>query len=491
MLEKSEIAIIGLGTMGAALARNFLSKGFSVAGYNRNHQKVLDLPVLAQQKWQPCASIEVLLDTVQRPRKILLMLPAGQVVEDMLATLLPLLDAGDIVLDGGNSYFEDTQRRCHMLKAAGIHFFGLGVSGGEEGALHGPSLMPGGAQVAYAAIQPYLESIAAKKNEQACCTFIGSDGAGHYVKMVHNGIEYADMQLLAEIYVFLQQGLGLSNADIATVFAAWNQTELRSYLVEISAKILLEPDMHHKENVESLSWQNDAQSAQNVSPRSSQYLLDAIVDKASQKGTGTWTTIEAFRQGQAVSLMDGAVQARIISNLDELRSTYKRNESVTTNVPLATVHQEVECLRKAYVIGKRLAYAQGFALMHDAGIRHGWQLNLGAIAAIFRKGCIIQAALLEDIMQSYTQEPNLMHLLMHEPWKEGIMAYLPSLRQVVLRIVEQGLAAPLLVGSLTYFDQLACPVVGANLIQAQRDFFGAHTFMRKDTAGAVHHAWNR
>ncbi len=468
-IMQSEIAVIGLGTMGNALVRNLLNQGFSVAGYNRSFQKTKDLKVLPNQKWTACQSLKELIANLQRPRKIILMLPAGKVVDEMIDTLLSLLDKGDILLDGGNSYFEDTERRFQLLESTGIYYFGLGVSGGEEGALNGPSLMPSGDSKAYDLIKPYLESIAAKEKGQPCCTYIASGGAGHYVKMVHNGIEYADMQLLAEVYLILKQVMGLENHEIAKVFEAWNKTELRSYLVEISAKIFLEQD---PENFEG-------------------QLIDAIVDKAGQKGTGSWTAIESLRQGQAVSLIEGAVNSRIVSNLNELRETYKKPIEPTIQVDKSRLLHEVEWIKHAYYLSKRLTYAQGFALMYDAGQHYGWQLDLSAIAAIFRNGCIIQAKLLEEIMLCYAKYPTLEHLFLSKEWQDVVTELLPSLRKLVVMIVQNGIAAPLITATLTHLDQISAPLLGANLIQAQRDFFGAHTFERKNIAGKVHHEWNK
>ncbi len=468
MDKKSEIAVLGLGTMGNALARNLLSKGFFVAGYNRDFQKAKNLNVLQGQHWAAYESIEALIMALERPRKLLLMLPAGKIIDDMLHSLLPLLDKDDIVLDGGNSYFEDTQRRYSMLKEVGIHYFGLGVSGGEEGALKGPSLMPSGEKEVYKLIKPYLEAIAAKEKGQPCCAYIGAGGAGHYVKMVHNGIEYADMQLLAEVYLILKFLLGLTNSQISQVLQTWNKGELRSYLVEISAKIFLEKDNE---------TDND--------------LIDMIADKAGQKGTGTWTALEALKQGQAASLIDSAVQARFISNMENMRKTFARPIVIQQTIDTSRLIEEVEWVKEAYYLCKSLAYAQGFALMHNASKDYAWNLNLGEIASIFRKGCIIQAELLEELMKTFANNPKSEHLFLAEQWQKTAHNLLPSLRKCVLALVEKGIAAPLFTSSLTYIDQLSAPLLGANLLQAQRDFFGAHTFERVDKEGMMHYEWNK
>ncbi len=468
MTLQAEIAVLGLGTMGSALARNLLNQGYSVAGYNRTYEKTKKLPVLAKQRWLACETVEELVQCLQKPRKIIVMLPAGATVDNMLNILQSVLEKGDMILDGGNSYFEDTERRSKVMEALGIHYFALGVSGGEEGALKGPSLMPSGNKEAYASVRPYLESIAAQEKGEPCCVYLGGGGAGHYVKMVHNGIEYADMQLLAEVYVLLKQIFGLTNQQISTIFHAWNKTDLHSYLVGISVDILVEQD-----------------------PQGQGELLDAIVDKASQKGTGGWTSIEALRQGQAATLISGAVHARVISNLEKLRDAYYAAQPEPKSLHTEKLLEEVEWIRETYAVSKRMAYAQGFSLLYDAGKRYGWEYDLSSIAAIFRKGCIIQAALLEEIMLNYTAAPQLEHLLLSSQWHKSVTTSIPALRKAVLAIVQHGVAAPLITATLSYIDQLSSPLLGANFIQAQRDYFGAHTFERKGKKGMEHHEWKK
>lgn len=458
------MGVIGLGTMGKSLAFNLANHGFKVAGYNRT---VALTNSIVEENHQNFTGYETLSDFVaslEKPAKIILMVAAGNPVDQVCNQLFPYLDAGDVIMDAGNSYFKDTMNRYEVAKTKNIHYFGVGVSGGEKGALLGPSIMPGGDEAAYVMIKPILEAIAAKKEGEACCTYIGPNGAGHYVKMVHNGIEYADMQLIAESYLLLKQTGHYSNGEMAEIFADWNKTELKSYLIEITSQILLEKD-----------------------PLTNMDLIDIIVDKASQKGTGKWTSLEASQQDFNVSLIQAAVQARISSNAVE-RDIFAQALRTPSGKEL---NPEVfkEEVRKAYTVGKLVAYAQGFSLMHDASKKYEWNLDLAKIASIFRAGCIIQAELLDRLMQVYTNNKELSNFLLDDSMIADINKNSQSLRVVTSQAILAGVPIPVLTAAITVIDQYRSSCLGANLIQAQRDLFGAHTFTRKDTMEIVHHEW--
>ena len=359
-------------------------------------------------------------------------------------------------MDGGNSYFEDTNRRHKQMASHGLKYFGVGVSGGEEGALNGPSIMPSGDKDAYASIGKILEDIAAKKDGEPCCTYIGPEGSGHYVKMVHNGIEYADMQLLAETYLILKYTAGYTNSEIADVLEQWNQGDVQSYLVDITVTVLREKDAITEHD-----------------------LVDVILDVAGNKGTGRWTSIEALRQEFNASLLTAAYQARIMSNQLALRDAYrKENTNDKKNVDVEKVHQ-------AYKLAKTVAFAQGFNLYRDASNKYNWNLNLKQIAAIFRAGCIIQAKLLQDIMHAYDDGAD--DLLLYPVFKNEVLENMSALREIVVQSID--LPLPVFTAALTYINQLSSTCLGANIIQGQRDFFGAHTYQRVDREGFEHHQW--
>ncbi|MEG1462061.1 MAG: NADP-dependent phosphogluconate dehydrogenase [Anaerorhabdus sp.] len=463
-MTKNDIGVIGLGTMGKNLALNLANKGFKVAGFNRTYVITKEIENEKHDNFKGYEEISEFVDSLEKPAKIIVMVKAGEPVDMVCDQLLDFLIEGDIIIDAGNSYFKDTMRRHDFIESRGIFYFGVGVSGGEKGALLGPSIMPGGDKDAYDLIKPYLETIAAQKNGEPCCTYIGPNGAGHYVKMVHNGIEYADMQLIAESYLLLKEIGHFSNQEMADIFEEWNSTELRSYLVEITAKILRE-----KDELTDLD------------------LVDMIVDKASQKGTGKWTILEAINQDFNVSLIQAAVQARITSNLVE-RDIFSRAFLVPNGKEINPKVFKEE-VRKAYTLGKLIAYAQGFSLMYDASIRYDWQLDLGKIASIFRAGCIIQAELLEVIMNVYKNEEVLSNFLVDGSMINQVNTNIQSLRVTNSLAILAGVPIPVLSSAITYLDQLRSKLVGANLIQAQRDFFGAHTFERIDVEGKVHHEW--
>ncbi len=459
---QNQIGVIGLGTMGKALAKNLLSRDFSVAGYNRSYAVTATLADEGCSNFNGFKTIEEFVESIEVPKKIIMMLPAGDATDAMVVKLSELLTAGDILMDGGNAYYKDTEKRYDYMSEKGIHFYGVGVSGGESGALKGPSIMPGGERKVYDLIAPFLETISAKKDGDPCCRYIGPGGAGHYVKMVHNGIEYADMQMLAEVYLYLKEILKYSNEEISKTFEGWNTTEAKSYLVEISAIVTKER-------------------------YGSGYLVNSIVDRAAQKGTGRWTVTDASQQGQNVSLIEAAVLARITSNLTKEREVLSAIGSASC--PIADA-PNVDELLKAYLLAKLVAYAQGFAQMKDASNRYGWELDLKAIASIFRAGCIIQAEILELLMNLFADDSTLDNFLLHPNMITRIEQLLPALRKVVVTGVAKGIPVPVLSGTITYIDQLRSKECGANLIQAQRDFFGAHTFMIKGKEGMIHHDWN-
>ena len=462
-----DIGMIGLSVMGRSLALNMADHGFRVAGYNRS-RAVTDEVVREHphENFTPFYTLEDLVASLSRPRRVMLMIQAGDAVDAVLSQLIPLLAPGDIVLDGGNSFFEDTRRRHALLAGHGLQYFGVGVSGGEEGARHGPSIMPGGDKGVYASIQPILGAISAKAEGAPCCTYIGPDGAGHYVKMVHNGIEYADMQLIAESYLLLKYIGGYDNAALAGLFREWDQGELQSYLIGITADIFREPD--------------------DLAPGE---LVDRIVDSAAQKGTGRWTSIESLKQGVDVSMITAAAGARVLSNQLERREKASQAIPGPAIVPAADPKAFAAQVREGLYAAKIVAYAQGFSLLRDASARYGWDLDLGGIASIFRAGCIIQAAFLNDITAAFSRDPALESLLFDGFFREKIVRGQDSLRAAAAAGIAAGLPLPAMTNALSYLDAFRGAHVGANLIQAQRDCFGAHTYLRTDREGVFHHEW--
>lgn len=467
-MKSFDIGVIGLAVMGRSLALNMADHGFSVGGYNRSpevtKQVAQDHP---HENLHPVYSLEELVSSLKRPRKLLLMIKAGGAVDAVINQLIPLLEQGDIIMDGGNSFYEDTRRRQKELEERGLVYFGVGVSGGEEGARRGPAIMPGGDRDAYEEIRPILEAIAAKAQDGApCCTYIGPEGAGHYVKMVHNGIEYADMQLIAESYLLLKHAGGFSNAELAETFDGWNQGELKSFLIGITAGIFREKD--------------DFSDGE---------LLDYIMDSAGQKGTGRWASIESLKQGVNVSLITAACNARVMSNRTELRKEAGRLIDVPALRTAKDKAAFAETVRKALYAGKIAAYAQGFELMRAASALYGWNLDLGRIASIFRAGCIIQAEFLNDITKAFERQPDLENLLFDRFFLEKIQSGQESLRRAAISAMENGIPAPVLADAVSYLDAFRSPDCGSRLIQAQRDCFGAHTYERTDRPGTFHHEW--
>lgn len=468
MMAKQQIGVIGLAVMGKNLALNIESKGYSVSVYNRSREKTDAL--LEEAKGKNIVgtySIEEFIDSLEKPRKILLMVKAGAPTDATIEQLKPHLEPGDILIDGGNTFFKDTQRRNKELSELGIHFIGTGVSGGEEGALTGPSIMPGGQKDAYDLVSPILKDISAKVNGDPCCTYIGPDGAGHYVKMVHNGIEYGDMQLISEAYFLLKNLLGLNADELHQVFAEWNKGELDSYLIEITADIFTKKD-----------------------EETGKPLVDVILDKAGQKGTGKWTSQSALDLGIPLPLITESVFARFISALKEERvKASKLLKGPETKGFEGDRSKLIESIRRALYMSKICSYAQGFAQMRAASEEYNWNLRYGDIAMIFRGGCIIRAQFLQKIKEAYDRDPNLTNLLLDPYFKEIVEKYQSSLREVVSLAVLQGIPVPAFSAALAYYDSYRTETLPANLIQAQRDYFGAHTYERVDKEGIFHTEW--
>ncbi|MDZ5722061.1 NADP-dependent phosphogluconate dehydrogenase, partial [Bacillus sp. SXabc123] len=467
-MSKQQIGVIGLAVMGKNLALNIESRGFSVSVYNRSSSKTEEF--LQEAKGKNVVgtySIEEFVQSLETPRKILLMVKAGTATDATIQSLLPHLEKDDILIDGGNTYYKDTQRRNKELAESGIHFIGTGVSGGEEGALKGPSIMPGGQKEAHELVKPILEAISAKVDGEPCTTYIGPDGAGHYVKMVHNGIEYGDMQLISESYFILKQVLGLSADELQEVFAEWNKGELDSYLIEITADIFTKKD-----------------------EETGKPLVDVILDKAGQKGTGKWTSQSALDLGVPLPIITESVFARFISAMKEERVKASGILSGPEVKPVTENKEElIEAVRKALFMSKICSYAQGFAQMKAASEEYNWDLKYGEIAMIFRGGCIIRAAFLQKIKEAYDREPELDNLLLDSYFKNIVESYQGALRQVISLAVAQGVPVPSFSSALAYYDSYRTAVLPANLIQAQRDYFGAHTYERTDKEGIFHTEW--
>lgn len=467
-MSKQQIGVIGLAVMGKNLAWNIESRGYSVSVYNRSREKTDEM--LQQSKGKNVVgtySIEEFVQSLETPRKILLMVKAGGPTDATIEQLKPFLDKGDILIDGGNTFFEDTRRRNHELSESGIHFIGTGVSGGEEGALTGPSIMPGGQKEAYELVAPIFKDIAAKVDGEACTTYIGPDGAGHYVKMVHNGIEYGDMQLIGESYFLLKHVAGFSAEELHETFAEWNKGELDSYLIEITADIFTKYD-----------------------EETGKPMVDVILDKAGQKGTGKWTSQSALDLGVSLPIITESVFARFISSIKDERVKASKILSGPETKPFDGDKKElVESIRKALYMSKICSYAQGFAQMRAASEEYGWDLSYGEIAMIFRGGCIIRAQFLQKIKDAYDKEPHLSNLLLDDYFKEIVESYQYALRDVISTAVQNGIPVPGFSAALSYYDSYRTETLPANLIQAQRDYFGAHTYERTDKEGIFHTEW--
>ncbi|OMF64539.1 NADP-dependent phosphogluconate dehydrogenase [Paenibacillus sp. FSL R5-0766] len=467
-MTKQQIGVIGLAVMGKNLALNIESKGFSVSVYNRSPEKTHDLLKEAEGKnLTGSFSIEEFVASLESPRKILIMVQAGKATDATIEQLLPHLDEGDIIIDGGNAYFPDTQRRSKELEDKGIRFIGTGVSGGEEGALKGPSIMPGGQESAYKLVEPILTAISAKVGDDPCCTYIGPDGAGHYVKMVHNGIEYGDMQLIGEAYHLLKSVLNVSVEELHAIFTEWNQGELDSYLIEITADIFSKYD-----------------------PETGKPMVDVILDAAGQKGTGKWTSQSALDLGVPLSMITESVFSRFLSAMkDERVAASKILNGPATEAFSGDKKAFIESVRKALFASKIVSYAQGFAQMRAASDEYGWDLKYGNIAMIFRGGCIIRSQFLQNIKEAYDKDAALKNLLLDPYFQNIVESYQDAWREVVAAAVKQGVPVPGFSSALSYYDSYRTERLPANLLQAQRDYFGAHTFKRVDKEGSFHHNW--
>lgn len=469
-MSKQQVGVIGMAVMGKNLALNIESRGYSVSLYNRTSSKTTavveenpDKNVVATYE------LEEFVNSLEKPRKILLMVQAGKGTDAVIQQLLPFLDKGDILIDGGNTFYQDTIRRSNELADSGINFIGTGVSGGEEGALKGPAIMPGGQKEAYDLVSPILEKIAAKApaDGEPCVTYIGPNGAGHYVKMVHNGIEYGDMQLIAESYDLMKNMVGLSNEEAAEVFNEWNEGELDSFLIEITADALTKKD-----------------------PETGKDMVDIILDRAGNKGTGKWTSQSALDLGIPLPLITESVFARYISAMKEERvEASKVLPKPATKVYEGDKKELIEKMREALYFSKIMSYAQGFAQMGTASKEHDWNLEYGEIAKIFRAGCIIRARFLQKITEAYEREPELKNLVLDEYFMDIAERYQQSVRDIVGLAVQAGVPVPAFSSAIAYYDSYRSERLPANIIQAQRDYFGAHTYERVDKEGSFHFDW--
>jgi 6-phosphogluconate dehydrogenase len=463
-----DIGLIGLAVMGQNLVLNMERNGYRVAVFNRTAvktQEFMDGPA-AGKNIQPAGTISEFVAQLKRPRKMIIMVKAGPPVDEVIAELKPHLEQGDLVIDGGNSFFHDSERRAQDLEKAGLRFLGVGISGGEEGALWGPSIMPGGQREAYDLVQPIFTAISAKVNGDPCVTYIGPRGSGHYVKMVHNGIEYGDMQLIAEAYDLLHRGMGLSAAELSAVFSRWNEGSLSSFLIEITAKIF-----------------------KVIDKETGQPLVDVILDEAGQKGTGKWTSQESLDLGVSMPTINAAVEARIISGNKEGRRV-AASALVGPGGGFSGDRQPlVKALGKALYASKICSYAQGMSLLQTASETYGYGLNLAEVARIWRGGCIIRARFLDDVRSAFIENPGLSNLLLAPFFKEAVLSSQVDWRCVIRQAVEMGIPLPAMSASLAYFDGYRSERLPANLTQAQRDFFGAHTYQRIDREGTFHTEW--
>ena len=467
MAKLADIGLIGLAVMGENLVMNMESKGFTVAVFNRTTSKVTNF-VEGRAKGRNiigCYSIEELAQNLAKPRKVMMMVKAGEAVDNMIEQLLKVLEPGDIIIDGGNSHFPDTARRTAYVESKGLYYIGTGVSGGEEGALKGPSMMPGGSPEAWPYVKPIFQSICAHVNGEPCCDWVGENGAGHFVKMVHNGIEYGDMQLICEAYQLMRDYLGMSADEMHEVFKKWNEGVLDSYLIEITTDILAKKD-------------TDGQP-----------LVDKILDTAGQKGTGKWTAIAALDEGMPLTLIGEAVFARCLSAIKEARVEASRVLTGPEKKFTGDREAFIENIRKALYAAKIISYAQGYALMRAAAKTYGWNLNYGGIALMWRGGCIIRSVFLGKIKEAYDKDPELSNLLLDPYFKETMQKLIPAWRKVAAVAVSYGVPAPAMTAALSYFDGYTTERLPANLLQAQRDFFGAHTYKRNDMGGVFHTDW--
>jgi len=467
---KSSMGVVGLGVMGSNLGRNIAGKKFPVAGYDLDPAKTKAF-VAESASGLPVTGVdspEALMAALERPRRILTMVPAGKPVDSVIAHLKPHLEQGDILIDGGNSNFLDTDRRSDELEAAGLRFVGAGVSGGEEGALLGPSIMPGGPKDAWEALAPILRAIAAKAEDgEPCVDYMGPRGAGHYVKMVHNGIEYGDMQLIAEAYDLLHRGAGMPAAELAATFEEWNRGELRSYLIEITARVL-----------------------DTIDPETRKPLVDVILDEAQQKGTGKWMSQNAFDIGAAIPTVNAAVEARLLSALKPERVAASKVLKGPAPTYSGNRAKLVDAVRQALHASKITSYAQGMAMLRIASKEYSYGIDPGKVATIWRAGCIIRAALLNDIREAFRRSPDLVNLMLDDAFRTALDERQEGWRFVIQTAVGLGIPVPAMSASLAYYDSYRSERLPANLTQGQRDFFGAHTYRRTDREGVFHTDWS-
>jgi 6-phosphogluconate dehydrogenase len=467
-VSPTPFGVFGLAVMGQNLARNVASRGVSVAVYNRTPSRTQAMIAAhgSEADFVPSYDVASFVRSIDRPRTILVMVKAGSPVDEAIGELRPHLEAGDIVIDGGNSYFRDTRRRAAELEGTGLRFLGTGISGGEEGALKGPSLMPGGTREAYSHVEPIFTRIAAEVDGVPCCAYIGTDGAGHYVKMVHNGIEYADIQLIAEAYDFLAQALGLGAVEQAEIFQEWNRGDLDSYLIQITSEVLARRDA--------------------VTGRP---LVDVILDEAEQKGTGKWTSQDALELGVPVTAITEAVFARSLSAQKGRRMAAAGALRGPRGSARDAADGLVDAVRDALYASKVVAYAQGFEQLAAASAQYGWGLDFGAIATIWRGGCIIRARFLNRIKEAYAERPDLPSLLLAPYFRDAVASAQDAWRRVVCAAVELGVPTPAFSSALAYYDGYRRERTPANLIQGLRDYFGAHTYRRLDREGSFHTRW--
>ncbi|AMY07060.1 6-phosphogluconate dehydrogenase, NADP(+)-dependent, decarboxylating [Luteitalea pratensis] len=464
-----DIGVVGLGVMGGNLARNIESRGFTVAGYDLSAAKTEAFAAGEGRRVVGAVSAEALAEVLARPRKVLLMVPAGKPVDDVIAHVAPHLGAGDILIDAGNSYFKDTDRREAELATRGLQYLGTGVSGGEEGALRGPAIMPGGSRAAWDAVAAIFQAISAKADDgEPCVGYVGARGAGHYVKMVHNGIEYGDMQLIAETYDLFSRGLGMSASEISDIFAEWNRGELKSYLVEITADVLAQGD-----------------------PDTGAPLVDVILDEAQQKGTGKWMSQNAFDVGAPIPTVNSAVESRLISAQKSERVAASRLLTGPSSTFSGGRTRLIEAAKHALYASKVTSYAQGMALLRMASAEYGYDIDPGEVARIWRAGCIIRATLLNDIRAAFGRDPQLVNLLLDRAFSDAVGARQQAWREMVQVAVGLGIPVPATAASLAYYDAYRSARLPANLTQGQRDYFGAHTYRRTDREGSFHTQWGQ
>ncbi|MFX1708219.1 NADP-dependent phosphogluconate dehydrogenase [Chitinophaga sp. CC14] len=465
-----DFGMIGLGVMGRNLLLNMADHGFSVIGFDKDAAKnsALEAAATPGTTVKGVAELATMVQLLERPRKLMMLVPAGQPVDDVIASLLPLLEQGDVVIDGGNSHYTDTLRRVKQLREKGIHFMGIGVSGGEQGARTGPSIMPGGDLDAYAKVQPMLEAISAKVKGTPCVAYLGKEGAGHYVKMVHNGIEYAIMQLISESYTLLQKGAGLNNDQLHEVFKSWNQGALQSFLVEITADIFL---------------QND--------DKSDKRLVDVISDKAGSKGTGKWTSQDAMELPVAVPVIDTAVAMRTLSGYKEQRLEAEAIYKAPENTIHADAEMWIKQVHDALYFATILSYAQGLAMLREASTDLKMEIPLPEVVKVWRGGCIIRSSLLEIFTQAYQKNADLANILLDEGVAYLVQSVESNTRSVIAQAASAGIPVGGFMSALSYFDAFRTGRMATNLIQAQRDYFGAHTYQRIDMPGTFHTEWQQ